>query len=115
MSSTKMRDAVKANDLESFSKGVPKGFGEVRELFNAVRAGMGLKESHNFRKHIQFESLSETREAYIQGQLFSVNDRVKIVGSDLSGVVSKCGPNYIIVEASDGKSYRKWLNAVEKI
>lgn len=115
MSSTKMRDAAKANDLESFAKGVPRGFGEVRELFNAVRAGMGLKESYSFRKHIQLETISETREAYVQGQLFAVNDRVNIVGSDLTGTISKCGPNYIIVEASDGKSYRKWLNAVEKI
>lgn len=43
MSSTKMRDAAKANDLELFSKGVPNGFSNVRALFDAVRAGMGLK------------------------------------------------------------------------
>lgn len=107
-------ECVKNNELEKFSKQTPKGFGDVQELFNVIRSGMGLKESHSFRKHIQLDPVSEQREAYIQGQLFSVNDRVNIIGSDLSGIVSRCGPNYIIVEASDGKSYRKWLNAVEK-
>jgi hypothetical protein len=108
-------ESVKLNSLDDFSKSLPKTFGEIYEFFNEIRSGLGLKPSFNFRKHTQLKAVSETREAYIQGQLFSINDRVNIIGSDLSGIVSKCGPNYIIVEASDGKSYRKWLNAVEKI
>lgn len=76
MSASKMRAAAAENDLETFAKGLPKSFGEVKELFNAVRKGMGLKESHNFRKHVQLPVVSSLREQYIKGEIFNVGDRV---------------------------------------
>jgi hypothetical protein len=113
MSASKMRAAASANDLELFSKGLPSGFDGQEELFNAVRAGMGLKESRNYRKHIQLESVGETREAYVNGDLFKVGDTVVVKESEEVGKINRCGPNYVIVEFSDGTKHRKWLNAVE--
>ena len=55
MSASKLRAAANDNDLKTFAKGMPKGFKDVEGLFNAVRAGMGLSESKNFRKHVQLE------------------------------------------------------------
>lgn len=96
VSASKMRSAASVNDLETFSKGLPKTFGDVKELFNAVRKGMGLKESHNFRKHIQFDSLSEARELYIAGQIFNVGDRVECKRDGNHYTITARATNFVV-------------------
>lgn len=115
MSASKLRAAAAANDLDTFAKGMPKGYREVTDLFNAVRKGMGLKESHNYRKHIKFAPVSEKREAYIQGKLFVESDIVQIKESGKTGEVIMCGTNHVLVEFADKTLKKFWLNAVEKI
>lgn len=110
-----MRAAAAANDLESFSKGVPQNFEDCEEFFNAVRNGLGLKESRNFRKHIQLESVGGRREAYVTGELFEIGNDVVIKESEEVGKITHCGSNYLIVELANGKKVRKWLNAVELV
>ena len=113
LSESAMHTAAKSNDLESFAKNLPSSFQDHEELFNAVRNGMGLKESRNFRKHIQLESVSDRREAYVSGDLFEVGNEVVIKESEELGKITHCGSNYLIVELNDGKKVRKWLSAVE--
>ena len=97
MSASKMRAAAADNDLEAFAKGVPKTFGEVKELFNAVRIGLGLKESHNFRKHVQFVPVSENRERYIAGEIFNEGDVVYSVKTgEAELMVLEQKPNYVV-------------------
>lgn len=95
VSASKMRTAAAENDLETFAAGLPKTFGDVKELFNAVRKGMGLKESHNFRKHVQFDTLSEQRERYISGQIFNVGDVVISKKDNAKYTIESRGPNYV--------------------
>ncbi len=114
MSASKMRAAAQQNDLKSFAKGLPSGFRDVSGLFNAVRSGMGLKESHTFRKHIELPPVSETREEYIEGSLFKVGDSVTIKETKEKGEIVVCGSNYVMVEgAESGARKRYWLDAVE--
>ena len=115
MSASKMRAAASANDFASFSKGLPKDFKETQQLFNDVRKGMGLKESYDFRSHLQLQSVSEEREAYVAGDLFEQGDLVVIKESDEVGEVIMLGSNYVLVETSNGKKVRKWIDAVEKL
>ena len=75
MSASKMRAAAEENDLKTFTLGMPKNFRGVADLMNAVRKGMGLKESTNFRKHVELETTS-IRERYIAGEIFNVGDKV---------------------------------------
>ena len=110
MSASKMRAAAQQNDLQLFAKGLPSNFSPT-ELFNAVRKGMGLKESHNFRNHIELTPVSETREEYIEGSLYKVGDTVKIKKTNEVGKIVVCGTNYIMVEANDVKK-RLWLDDV---
>jgi len=114
-SSARAKAAASANDFESFTKSVPTTFTEKTELFNAIRSGMGLKESRNFRKHIQLEPVSKRREAYVNGNLFSIGDDVVIRENSQVGKIAVCGSNYVIVETSAGNKYRKWLTDVEKL
>lgn len=113
--SSTLVEAARSNDLELFSKNVPEALQEKRELFNAVRTGLGLKESHNFRKHIQLESVSEMREAYVSGQIFNVGDEVVIKESSEVGKIERRGSNYLVVAMHDGRRVRKWLNGVELV
>jgi hypothetical protein len=114
MSSTKMRAAAAANDLTLFTKGVPKNY-DATGLFNAVRVGMGLRESTNFRKHVQLESTGELRESYINGDLFAVGDSVVIKENSMVAKVAVLGSNYLVIELAEGQRKRVWLNAVEPL
>jgi len=115
MSASKMRAAAEANDFSSFSKGLPKGFKEGQQLFNDVRKGMGLKESYDFRSHLQLQTVSEEREAYVNREIFNEGDVVVVKESDEIGEIIMRGSNYVLVEMSDGKKVRKWLTDIEKI
>ena len=75
MSASKLRAAAADNDLKSFSLGMPKNFRGIADLMNAVRKGMGLKESTTYRKHIELET-NQVREQYISGNIFNVGDKV---------------------------------------
>jgi hypothetical protein len=110
MSASKMRKAAAENSLIDFSKGLPSKFSDKVELFNAVRAGMGLKESYNFRRHVQLDEVSMVREAYVTGKIFKVGDTVELVESASKCVVLSRGANYITVKDPTGTVLRKWLS-----
>jgi len=115
MSASKLRAAANANDFNAFSKGMPSGYKGGKELFNAIRKGMGLKESHNHRKHIQLETVSEKREEYINGNLFKEGDTVVVKESSDVGTIKMTGSNYVLVEFAKGNKKRCWLDSVKKI
>ena len=112
MSASKLRAAASANDFEVFSKGMPAGYKDAQALFNAIRTGMGLKESYDFRKHVKLESVSEAREAYVRGELFKEGDMVESMDNQKVGQVVLLGTNYVLVEYTDGSRSRKWISDV---
>lgn len=116
MSASKLRLAASDNDLKLFYKGMPRGFSkkEVENLFNAVRAGMGLKEDTNYRQHVQLEKVSDLREDYIKGNLFKQGDQVVVKESNEVGKIQLCGSNYVLVDFGTIRK-RCWLDSVEKI
>ena len=117
MSASKQRAFANDNDYQSFTQGVPRNYSDkdTRKLFNDVRKGMGLKEETQFKNHIALPVVSETREQYIQGELYAVGDEVIVKESDELVTVSVLGSNYVIVERADGTRLRKWLDAVELV
>jgi len=114
MSASKMRSFASNNDFASFSQGLPKRVSnaDAKALFNNVRKGMGLKEEKNFKRHIELEPVSETRENYVRGNLFEEGTQVVIKDTDQIGTVIMCGSNYLVIEAG-GARLRKWLDDVE--
>ena len=114
MSASKMRAAAGKGDFTSFSQGLPKTFSnaDAKNLFNTVRKGMGLKEQKEYKNHIQLNPISETREQYVTGDLYSVGDKVIVKESDEVGKVTHLGANYVIVEKSNVQK-RYWLDAIE--
>ena len=116
VSASKQRDNAKQNDFTAFAQGLPKALSnpDAKKLFNDVRRGMNLKEATEFKNHVQLEPVSDTREAFIQGKLFSLGEQVIIKKTDEVGTVTLLGSNYVIIETADRKT-RQWLDAVEKI
>tara|TARA_A200000159_G_scaffold39934_1_gene36501 strand:- start:4211 stop:5350 length:1140 start_codon:yes stop_codon:yes gene_type:complete len=115
MSASKMRAAASDNDFPKFLMGLPKGVTDslAKDLFNSVRKGMNLKENKSFAQHIMLNPVSETREDYVSGDLFSIGNTVIVKETNQQAVISYCGSNYLIIEV-DGKRKRVWLDAVEE-
>lgn len=111
----KLIEAASTNDYRSFIKNVPSEFSETKALFNDLRKGLGLTETHDFRTHIQLSPVSDTREEYVAGSLFHKGDDVIIKESDEVAKVVMLGSNYVLVETADGRKLRKWLDSVESI
>jgi hypothetical protein len=112
---SKLIEAAKDNNFELFTKNLPVTIKEGHKLFNAVRSGLGLKESYNFRQHIQLPKLSEEREAYVKGELFKVGDVVEVKETKDIGQIQRLGSNYVIIETYEGQKQRKWLKDIVKI
>ena len=110
MSASKMRQAAIDGDFKSFSKGLPKEYGEDMSLFNLIRKRMGLKEMVNFRKHIQLPTLSEKRERYISGEIFNTGDRVTCQKTNHNFTIAERYSNY--VASSIGTKY--FINDLEE-
>ena len=116
-SASKQREYAKKNDFTGFSQGVPKSVSnsDAKSLFNAVRKSMGLKETVDFTNNVKLEKVSETREQYVNGTLFSVGDKVIVKENDSIATVKHLGANYVIIESSTGEQFRKWLDAIEPL
>lgn len=114
MSASKQRENVKNNDFVTFSQGVPKSVSnsDARKLFNDIRTGLGLKEEKEFKNHVELEPVSETREKFVQGELFNVGDTVVVKESGEVTEVTRLGANYVITE-TNGVMTRRWLDSVE--
>lgn len=119
MSASKMRAAASNNEFVQFSQGLPAGATNqvAKQLFNAIRKGMGLKEQSTFKNHVELKTVSETRERYVKGNLFELGDEVVIKKSGQEGKISWLGSNYLVVDLGEGsnRSSRQWLEAVDKV
>lgn len=117
MSASKLRAAAKDNDFIKFSQGVPNSLTtkDTKKLFNDVRRGMGLVEEVTFKNHIALNPISESREAFVQGKLYDIGDKVYIKSSGLPATISILGSNYVIVETADGHKSRQWIDGVELV
>ena len=112
MSASKLRDAAKKSDLQTFTKGMPKGFKDAKGLMNAVRSGMGLKECYSFRKDIKLQRESHLREKYVAGDLFKSGDSVVIVDSLQLGTINNLYSNHVEVILESGKTENFWISDI---
>jgi hypothetical protein len=93
-SATLMRKSAENNDLTTFAKNLPKTFKEVEKLFNAVRKGMGLKESTNFRKHININP-NQVREQFFNKEIFNEDDTVISIKDNKTYKIKERFSNYV--------------------
>ena len=115
MSASKMRAAAVKDDYASFSKGLPSNYKGGKELFNAVRMGMGLNESASALPKVKLTPVSDLREAYVKGDLYEEGQAVIVKSTNEAATIKKLCANYVIVETQLNPAKRVWLNNIETI
>lgn len=108
MSGTKMRDAAKKGDFDSFKRGLPSTLTTVdaKRLMNEIREGMGLEV---IREKVELQTDS-IREAYHAGNIFNVDDIVESAG--IVYKIQKRGSNHLLLLDESGNLVSKWLQDV---
>ena len=111
MSATKMREAAKNGDFESFKSGIPSSMKQIdaKKLMNEVREGLGVgpvKESIN--------GITDIREKYYRGKLFHNGQLIETKNEDVFQII-KCGTNHIIVKDIFGNRSSRWLYEVQPL
>ena len=117
MSASKMRKAVADDDYEAFKKGTPKGIndGETRTLFDAVRAGMGVKKKKEVKELWQIApryDQRKLRENYIKKKVFRMGDIVESLSTGLIGKIIRRGTNYLISVSESNVMFKSWIHDV---
>ena len=117
MSASKMRKAVMDDDFEAFKKGTPKGIndGETRTLFDAVRAGMGVKKKKEVKELWQIAPRYDQkglRENYIKKKVFRMGDIVESLSTGLIGKIIRRGTNYLICVSESNVMFKSWIHDV---
>ena len=117
MSASKMRKAVADDDFEAFKKGTPKGIndGETRTLFDAVRAGMGVKKKKEVKELWQIApryDQRKLRENYIKKKVFRLGDIVESLSTGLIGKIIRRGTNYLISVSESNVMFKSWIHDV---
>ena len=112
MSASKMREMAKNNDYRNFKSGVTGlSDSDTRELFNAVKKGMGISEGiESFTNFLN----NDLREEYHQERIFNVGDMVEHMDGTI-GMIVRRGSNYVSMEGDDGLIKKAWLYDVQSL
>ena len=112
MSASKMREMAKQNDFKTFKTGLTRNLSDrdAKQLFDAVKKGMGLKE--RYESFTDFLN-NDIREEYHQEKIFNVGDMVEHIDGS-AGMIVRRGTNYVSYE-SDGLIKKAWLYDVQSL
>lgn len=111
MSATKMREAAKKGDFNSFKRGIPHTLTNIdaRRLMNEVRKGMGLDV---VKEEVKF-SVDVIREKYFQGKIYHIGDIVSHLDEEFE-IIDR-GTNYVVVVDERGEMHRKFVQDIELV
>ena len=112
MSASKMREMAKVNDFKTFKTGLTSNLSDrdAKQLFDAVKKGMGLKE--RYESFTDFLN-NDLREEYYQEKIFNVGDMIEHVDGS-TGTVVRRGTNYVSYE-NDGLVKKAWLYDIQPL
>ena len=113
MSASKLRKAVSKDDFESFSKGLPKGFGEdnMKKLYSSLKKSMGVSEMWMIAPKFDWKNL---RENYLNENVFNVGDIVENDNTGLVGKILRRGANYIIAVTEANMMFKSWIKDISE-
>ena len=110
VSASLARDAAAKDDYTLFESTMPNVDSKIiREVYQTVRSNMGFTTTPAVKLN-----RDPTREAFYAGKLIKEGDTVVITKTNQTGVVTKIGANYVIVEANGSKS-RHWVKDIKKV
>jgi hypothetical protein len=111
MSASKMREMAKNNDYRNFKTGVTGlSDSDTKELFKAVKKGMGINEGiESFTDFLN----NDLREEYHQEKIFNVGDIIEHIDGSM-GMIVRRGSNYVSYE-TEGLIKKAWLYDLQSL
>ena len=117
MSASRQRLAAAEGDFNTFLKGVPSSLTtrQARDLYNAIRASMGISENLNIWEIAPRFDWKNLRESYIAGKIFREGGIVESLNTGLIGKIIRRGTNYLICVTEDNIMFKSWIKDVQEV
>jgi len=114
MSASRMRLAAAEGDFRKFREGLPPEMKRksAQELFDSVRASMGINESWNLWEIAPKFDYQTLRENYICEKIFQIGQLVENLNTGLVGRILRRGTNYLICVTESGMMFKSWIKDV---
>jgi hypothetical protein len=114
MSASRMRLAAAEGDFRKFREGLPPDMKRksAQELFDSVRASMGINESWNLWEIAPKFDYQTLRENYICEKIFQIGQLVENLNTGLVGRILRRGTNYLICVTESGMMFKSWIKDV---
>ena len=115
MSGTKMRELARTGQMDKFKAGLPAELHDkAEEIAGHIRA---IHE--DFENPYRFDDASpeqkeiSVREAYIQNEIFKLNDVVEAMNGDKGPIVFR-GSSYVTMQIAEGKTVKHWIKDIKE-
>ena len=114
MSSSRMRLAAAEGDFRKFREGLPPDMkrGAAQQLFDMVRASMGINENWNTWEIAPKLDQQTLRENYVSKKIFQIGELVENLNTGLVGKITRRGTNYLICVTESGMMFKSWISDV---
>ena len=114
MSASRMRLAAAEGDFRKFREGLPPDMKRksAQELFDSVRASMGINENWNLWEIAPKFDYQTLRENYISEKIFQIGQLVENLNTGLVGRIIRRGTNYLICVTESNMMFKSWIKDV---
>lgn len=114
LSSSRMRLAAAEGDFRKFREGLPPDMkrGAAQQLFDTVRASMGINENWNTWEIAPKLDQQTLRENYVSKKIFQIGELVENLNTGLVGKITRRGTNYLICVTESGMMFKSWISDV---
>ena len=116
MSASRLRLAASENDFRTFKSAMPEGMRpkDARELFNTVRASMGINEEWGIWEMAPKFDQQTLRENYVSKAIFKIGEIVENLNTGLIGKIVRRGANHLICVTEDNIMFKSWIRDVNE-
>ena len=116
MSASRLRLAASENDFKTFKSAMPEGMRpkDARELFNTVRASMGINEEWGIWEMAPKFDQQTLRENYVSKAIFKIGEVVENLNTGLIGRIVRRGANHLICVTEDKIMFKAWIKDVNE-
>ena len=116
MSASRLRLAASENDFRTFKSAMPEGMRpkDARELFNTVRASMGINEEWGIWEMAPKFDQQTLRENYVSETIFKIGQLVENMNTGLIGRIIRRGANHLICVTENKIMFKAWIKDVNE-
>jgi hypothetical protein len=115
MSGTKMRELARTGQMDQFKTGLPdKLKDKAEEIAGHIRAiHEDFENPYRFNDATPEQKEVSVREAYIQNEIFKLNDVVEAMNGDKGPIVFR-GSSYVTMQIAEGKTVKHWIKDIKE-